>query len=538
MRKSIFHSLRFKLISTAILVEVIMLSLLVWNSVRLMEQYLLNQMEYRVTELQPLLNASLSGPIIQADIATIEEVMQQYQTNELQYYAVYDNVNEVMATSGQAIIANKTFSPPDPKKYFSVIDEDTYFIHMPVKVYERTVGYLDLEIDTAFISQAIATSRQQGIAIALSEILISAFLLSIIGIALTRHLHELADASHSMAEGDLSARVKVLSNDEIGEAAATFNRMADSISESQRSLTESEQQIRKLNEELEQRVEQRTNELQITNSQLKQSIEQLNTAQQQLIQSEKMAALGALVAGVSHEINTPIGLGVTTASYLEEKVNQFQKVYQSGEMTRDDFEKFQASALKSSQIICSNLKRAAELIRSFKQVAVDQISEEIRDFNISEYIHETIQNLHSKIKNTRHEIKVNCDEDLIVRSYPGAFAQIITNLIMNSLLHGFSDTEKGVIEIGVVSQQGYITLQYKDNGKGMDASNLKKIFDPFFTTRRGEGGTGLGMHIIYNLVTQTFEGDIKCDSSPDNGISFTIKLKMLERIYTDNTTTV
>jgi len=538
MHKNIFNSLRFKLISTAILVEIIMLSLLVWNSARLMEQYLLNQMEYRVTELQPLLNASLSGPIIQADIVTIQEVMNQYQSNKLQYYAVYDNVHDVMVTSGQAIIANKTFTPPDPRKYFSAIDQNTYFIHMPIKVFEHSVGYLDLEIDTAFITQAIATSRQQGIGIALAEILLSSILLSILGIALTRHLRDLTNAAHSMAEGDLSVRVKVFSNDEIGEAATTFNRMADNISGSQRSLTQSEQQIRKLNEKLEQRVEQRTNELQDTNLQLKQSLEQLNAAQQQLVQSEKMAVLGALVAGVAHEINTPIGLGVTTASYLEDTVNQFQKIYQSGEMTRADFEKFQNSALKSSQIICSNLKRAADLIRSFKQVAVDQISEEIRDFNVCECTHETMQNLHPNFKNASHEIKINCDDHFNVHSYPGAFSQIITNLVMNSLIHGFQDMDKGAIEIDVSLQNGYLALQYKDNGRGMDASSLKKIFDPFFTTRRGDGGTGLGMHIIYNLVTQTFAGEIKCDSSLDNGVCFSMKLKVQEHGFAANTSTV
>jgi len=525
MNKSIFHSLRFKLISTAILVEVIMLSLLVWNSVRLMEQYLLNQMEYRIAELQPLLNASLSGPVLQADIATIREVMQQYKTDDLQYYAIYNSAHDQMASAGSALIANKLTTTHDPLNLLSLIDQSTYFMHMPIKVFDRTVGYLDLELDITFITQAIATARQQGLGIALSEILLSALLLSIIGIALTRHLKDLTSAAHSMAEGDLSVRIKVESRDEIGEAATTFNRMADSISENQASLKQSEQQIRQLNEELEQRVTQRTEQLQQANKQLSESLEQLNQTQEQLIQSEKIAALGVLVAGIAHEINTPIGLGVTTATHLEDKVNEFEKLYMQGDLTRDEFESFQQLTVKSSQIITSNLKRAADLIRSFKQVAVDQISEDRREFNVSKYTQEVINNLHPKLKNSLHIIEINCEDSLVFHSYPGAFSQIITNLIVNSLIHGFDEIKNGKIEINISKQQNYLHILYKDNGKGMNKQNLKKIFDPFFTTKRGKGGSGLGMHIIYNLVSQTFSGDIKCESTPGNGMVFEIKLK-------------
>jgi len=533
VNRSVFHSLRFKLISTAIFVEVVMLSLLVWNGVRLMEEYLSNQMEYRVTELKPLLNASLSGPVLQEDIVTIREIMDQYRSDETQYYAIYNSANEVLATSGQAIIANKVSRSDNPSGYFNAINQNIYFMHMPIMVFGRAVGYLDLELDTSFIEQAMTTVRQQSLGIALSEIFLSALLLSVIGLALTRHLKSLTSAAHSMAEGDLSVRINVETQDEIGEAAVTFNRMADNISENELSLRQSALQIRELNEELEQRVEKRTEELQQTNVQLSLSLEQLGQTQDQLVQAEKMASLGALVAGVAHEANTPIGLGVTTASYLENKVSEIQRIYESGEMTRNDFEKFQRSAIQSSQIISSNLKRAADLIQSFKQVAVDQSAEERRCFDVCGYTHEVLRSFKPKFINTSYDLQVSCKDGLTFNSYPGGFAQILTNLIMNSFNHGFEGIHEGKIEINIEKQQDYIRIQYKDNGKGMDEKTKKKIFDPFYTTSRGSGGSGLGMHIVYNLITQTFFGDIDCESSPGGGVVFEIKLRESEESLVD-----
>lgn len=287
-----------------------------------------------------------------------------------------------------------------------------------------------------------------------------------------------------------------------------------------------EEQIQQMNNELEQRVSQRTNELEKTNQSLKESMEQLKNTQDQLIEKEKLAALGKLVAGIAHEINTPVGISVTAASQLLEKTEDFTKLFHSQTMKRSDLEKYVTLCSEITKSVLSNLQRASNLIKSFKQVSVDQSSEGLRTFQVREYIDEVLLSLKPKFKQTRHSVTVNCPDDIIITHYAGAFSQILTNLIMNSLIHGFEHIDQGLITINISRHEQMLTIRYTDNGKGLDTIAKKNLFYPFFTTKCGSGGSGLGMHIIYSLVTQKMHGHIQCTSEPHQGIEFLIHIPL------------
>ncbi|WP_187170371.1 PAS domain S-box protein [Salidesulfovibrio onnuriiensis] len=271
-----------------------------------------------------------------------------------------------------------------------------------------------------------------------------------------------------------------------------------------------------LNEELELRVNART-------LALEKSLESLKQAQEQLVESAKMASLGGLVAGVAHEINTPLGIGVTTISYLDDKAAELAERYDSGKVKRSDFEKFIKLCRESTSAISMNLERASELIQSFKQVAVDQTSEQRRKFKLKNYIQEVLRSLHSKYKDTSHTIEVTGTE-ISLLSYPGAIMQVLTNLLMNALTHAFEDRENGHVTIDVAPLEKGVRFTFIDDGQGMNEMIKSRIFDPFFTTKRASGGTGLGLHIVYNLVTQKLGGTISCESEAGKGTSFIIEL--------------
>jgi ligand-binding sensor domain-containing protein/signal transduction histidine kinase len=259
------------------------------------------------------------------------------------------------------------------------------------------------------------------------------------------------------------------------------------------------------------------------NEDLEQALKQLRIAQAQLVQSEKLASLGALVAGVAHEINTPVGVGVTAASTLQDWAARVQQQQANATLTRSELDRFLQIAGESTQILLKNLQRAADLIQSFKQVAVDQSSGERRRFEVRAYIDEVLLSLAPRLNRTPHKVAVECPPSLVIDSYPGALAQILTNFLGNSLAHAFPSGQAGQIRISVAAEDTCVLLRYSDNGIGIPRENLVRIYDPFFTTKRGAGGSGLGMHIVYNLVTQLLGGSIAATSTEGQGTTFEVR---------------
>lgn len=280
-----------------------------------------------------------------------------------------------------------------------------------------------------------------------------------------------------------------------------------------------EEELRAANQHLERRARTRAAELE-------EALASLREAQAQLIDSEKMAALGSLVAGVAHEVNTPVGVAVTAVSHLREELARIAAPFHENRLKRSELEAFLADTGRIADLLLSNLNRAAELVKGFKQVAVHQTSDLLGDFDVAGELRSVLISLHPEIKRRPVAVDLECRDGLVMHSYPGAFAQIVTNLVMNSLLHAFEGRESGRILLSAREDAGQLVLEYADDGCGVPEDQLGRIFEPFYTTRRGKGGTGLGLHIVYNLVTFRLKGRIRADSAPGRGLSLHIRVPL------------
>lgn len=259
------------------------------------------------------------------------------------------------------------------------------------------------------------------------------------------------------------------------------------------------------------------------NNKLKKTLSELKLTQEQVIESEKMAALGNLVAGMAHEINTPIGISVTASSHLDKLTEELSKKFTSNDLKKSDLERYIEKAQEASRMILSNMQRSHELISSFKQVAVDQSIEEKRIFNVKEYIHEILTSMQPQLKKTKHVIQVKCSPTINIKGYPGTLYQILSNLIMNSIKHAFLDDIIGRVIIDAQLNKNMLKLVFADNGCGILKAHQQHIFEPFFTTKRTRGGTGLGLHLVYNLVKYKLKGNINFTSSAGEGTTFYIE---------------
>nr|WP_229225206.1 ATP-binding protein [Duganella violaceicalia] len=283
---------------------------------------------------------------------------------------------------------------------------------------------------------------------------------------------------------------------------------------------------RQLNESLERRVAERTADLVTANKDLARAIDTLRIAQEELVNSEKLAALGSLVAGVAHELNTPIGNGLLAATVLADKTRQFASNYSTG-LTRSTTETYISEMTQITELVVRNIARSADLVTSFKQVAVDQTSSQRRRFYLSAVVAENIKALRPTINKTAYVIEQSIPDDLIMDSYPGPIGQVLINLINNAIVHGFAGRSKGTITIAAsAAEDGWLELRVGDDGVGIAPEHLGRIYDPFFTTKLGAGCSGLGLNISHNIVTGLLGGKIRAASQVGGGTTFALHLPL------------
>ncbi len=319
--------------------------------------------------------------------------------------------------------------------------------------------------------------------------------------SITRPLRRLQQGMMQLAEGSRTGLVgDIARRDELGDMARATNVFVTEIGRREQALRKSKE-----------RADAALAELQQTQS--------------DLIQAEKLASLGQLVAGVAHEINTPLGIALTTSTLLGDESKRFAEAAESGKLQRSALKRFMERMTEGTQLLFANLTRAADLVHSFKQVAADQASGERRQFVMDDWLHDLLISLSPVLRKTRHEVAIECPPDMHMDTYPGALGQVITNLLTNALTHAYDEGAAGHLEIRVSEPTEHTTrIVFSDDGKGIPEEHTGKVFDPFFTTGRSAGSTGLGLHIVYNLVTSRLHGHISIYSKVGKGTRFTVDI--------------
>ncbi len=425
-------------------------------------------------------------------------------------YASISHENEKLFSSKM----NKTIISRAP-------GSDEITVKVPVVFESEIIGFIVMDID-AFVLSKRQELLVKNLFIMLFFVFTLIFLIVVtLGTWIEKPLSEIMKEIHNLGDGLISFPALRQREDE-------FFILADTLEKADRRIHEQTLELLEDQQELEEKVKERTLELEQSTNELKETLEILTFSQKQLIESEKMSALGSLVAGVAHEINTPVGVSLTGITHIQAETREILSAMNNETLGRNALVEYLEMVNKMSDSMHLSLINAANLIRSFKQVAVDQHIEDKRSFDLKEYCDEILLSLHNRLKHTHVTVTNNIDADIIINSYAGIYSQVFTNFIMNSLAHAFEKDQQGQITIAGTVLNNQLIITYSDNGKGVDEAIIDKIFDPFFTTKLGQGGSGLGLNIIYNLISHKLNGDIKCENTVQGGILMTIKIPMSE----------
>ena len=504
---SITSQMVLSLVTTSIFIVTFGTLFFVWNSLEHEKRTLLLESRLEANLITNLVTA----PLAFFDMAAIDENLHSLKENKDVLLAViYTNDGQSVASYNPHYLPIPSSSLPYKKEW---LEKSGWFpwelgklkITSDIIQQDQKIGYLYIEKKTDRATDFIL------------KLLINILLFSIVLIFLvylySRSLSKkvlqpvlsLADIAKNIAETkNYAIRVSHNADNEITTLYDAFNHL----------LADTES----LTTHLELRVASRTQEL-------NDSLEILKKAQTQLVQSEKMAALGNLVSGVAHEVNTPLGNAITGGSIIVRETKELLRQIDEGTLKKSLMEQKLNILNETANLLLKSINQAANLIRSFKRISVDQSVEDKREFNLYEYLEEILLTFHNKLKKIPVTVQLEGDHDFVIKSYPGVYAQIISNFIQNSLLHAFTaSTENATITICFTVQNENIILTYSDNGAGMDEQMKKTAFEPFTTTKRNAGGTGLGLNIVYNLIAQKLKGTVELDSEPSKGIKLTLTL--------------
>ncbi|WPC06056.1 HAMP domain-containing sensor histidine kinase [Pseudomonas benzenivorans] len=459
-----------------------------------MRSQLLEQYQRDRDSVQQRLQTNLVNPLWNFDTATLQENLAAEVKPPVLGIVVYSEHGELLASAGVQEPTRRQNARYDHLEFplrNRGRDEQQVLGRVRVLLSRQAMqGTLNEQVWRRFLE-----------ILALDVLLVAALSLSL-RLQVLKPLAALRDALHQAAEHRGPPESLVLpgaSLDEFGEVLGGFKRIARRLAEDLEARRQAESDIRGAYEEL-----QRT--------------------QATLIQAEKLAALGGLVAGVAHEINTPLGITLTGASVLAEQTRRFAGQLQAGRLKKSEVEGYLQAAEESVELILANANRAAHLVHSFKQVAVDQTSEARREFNLARYLGEVVESLRPTYKRLPIQVRIDCPADIQLDGYPGALAQVVTNLLVNAVTHAFPDGAAGQIRLGAQDEGDWVVVRFEDDGQGIASEHLPHIFEPFFTTKRGVGGSGLGLHVVYNLVTRRLGGQIQVASTAGQGTCFTLRI--------------
>jgi signal transduction histidine kinase len=477
-----------------------------------------------ISQTSQLLNTAVSAASNspQGNMRTVETFFREMLSREGSSGVVYvvvkrhDGVRVLDAGTHADVLPE----PDRPQDYEASAENGIVHVNDAILLGGNEVGELQYGLATLSTMSTLTQGYKNSLALTTAVSLLIFALLAIVGLNITRRVSRLSRASDAIAMGNYHMRVEVSGRDELSGLSGNFNRMADAI---ERKIHE----ISDLNEVLELRVRQRTEALQISNQLLEDNVAQLSSAKEQLVRTEKLASLGALVAGVAHEMNTPIGNALGATTTVHQKAVEFAMQASSGTVSRKGLTKFVQLCVEGSELAERSLTRAASLISNFKQVAVDQSSEQRRPFDLAQTVEEVASTFSYTLKKVPQEFVYDIPSGILLDSYPGPFRQVIANLLNNALMHAFEGRSDGHIRLrAALASPSRAILEFSDDGCGISPANLKRIFDPFFTTRLGQGGSGLGMSIVHNIVERLLGGSIRVESMAGTGTLFIIDLPL------------